>query len=228
MTIKRETALAIERQDARSVVQVEPRWRTHPDVWNASGRPAERTAMTSWSAPGLEKASEFSVEGSDLSGTLTYLRTSARGEFWVAGRHVFAGCIPPQTLIVGSSARAQRMVLRGPVSVFRVYLPQTLLHEAHERARERAMDTEIMLPDFEFLTDSTVERLVQALACAESGDQGFGRVLADSIGLAIASRLTANHLGFQDSQAGQGHASSMAAQPGHRLCGGLARHADRA
>src|SRR5882757_601432 len=90
MNINRETAPAVGRQDARSMLREEPRWRTHPDIWNASGKSAECAGMTSWSTPGLGKASEFTVEGSDLSATLTYYRTSARGEFWVDGRHALA------------------------------------------------------------------------------------------------------------------------------------------
>lgn len=204
MNINRETVPAVGRQDTRSMLREEPSWRTHPDIWNASGKSAECVGMTSWSTPGPGKASEFSVEGSDVSATLTYYRTSARGEFWVDGRHALAGRKPPQTLFVTNDARAKRAVLHGPVSVFRVYLPQALLQEAYESAVGRAPSAEIVLPDYKYLTDTTVERLVQVLVSAEHCDQGFGRVFLDNVSLAVACRLTANHFGLQNSPKGKG------------------------
>jgi AraC-like DNA-binding protein len=203
MNTDRETARAVGRQDARGLVQAERRWRTHPDTWKASGGSADRIAFTSWSIPELGKPLEFSVEGSDICGILTYTRTLFSGETWVDGRHIFAGRKPPHTLLV-TNAKARRAVLNAPTSVFRLYLPQALLQESCANAIGHAPSTEIVFPDIGWLTDATVERLVQVLASAEHRDETFGRVFLDSISLAIASRLTANQLGLQDGPKGKG------------------------
>jgi AraC-like DNA-binding protein len=116
------------------------------------------------------------------------------GEFWVGGRRVFDGRIAPQSLVLDNSAEPRRCVGRGPTSLFRVYLPQTLLAESYEHAKGRPPDTEIVLSDFAVLSDPAVEKLVQALVHADNCDEAFGRVYLDSLGLAIASRLIAAHL----------------------------------
>jgi len=200
MKINRETAPA----DMRNMVQAGPRWRIPPDTSSATGIPAEQSATTSWSTLRFEKASDVRIEATDLAANLFYLRTPVTGEFWVDGRHVFTGRKPPQSLLVTNAAKSKRVVLHDPVSVFRLYLPQALLQESYEHVVRHAPSTEMVLPDYEYPTDTTVQRLVQALVSAEHCDQGFGRVFLDSIGLAIASRLTANHLGLQCGPRGKG------------------------
>lgn len=200
MKINRETAPT----DTQSMVQVGPCSRIPHDTSSATGKPDEPIATTSWSTLRFEKASDVRIEATDLAANLFYLRTPATGEFWVDGRHVFAGRKPPQSLLVTNAAKSKRVVLHDPVSVFRLYLPQALLQESYEHVVRHAPSTEIVLPDYEYPTDTTIQRLVQALASAEHCDQGFGRVFLDSIGLAIASRLTANHLGLQCGPGGKG------------------------
>jgi AraC family transcriptional regulator len=113
----------------------------------------------------------------------------------VDGRHISAGRRLPQILLVTNAAKARRTVLNGPASVFRLNLPQALLQEFYKNAVGYAPSEEIVLPDQED-SDATVERLVQVLASAEHRDEAFGRVFLDSVSLAIASRLTAKHLGL--------------------------------
>jgi AraC family transcriptional regulator len=135
---------------------------------------------------------------------LTYLRSQAAGEFWVAGHRVFDGRMAPQTLVIENSAEPKRSVCRGPTSMFRVYLPQGLLAESYEHATRRPPDTEIVLSDFAVLTDTAVEKLVQVLVHTDSCDAAFGRVYLDSLGLAIASRLIALHLDPRGSSGARG------------------------
>src|SRR5258705_2579107 len=68
------------------IVQVEQRWRVHPNANETPAKALSDAAVTSWAAPSHSSSFEYSVEGSDVSATLTYLRSQATGEFWVAGR----------------------------------------------------------------------------------------------------------------------------------------------
>jgi AraC family transcriptional regulator len=177
-----------------SLVQAEQRWRVPPNANETPAKAPSEAAVTSWATPSHPSTSDHSVEGSDVSATLTYLRSQVAGELWVAGRQVFDGRLAPQTLLVGNSAEPRRAVCRRPTSVFRIYLPQSLLTEAYEHAKGHPPDAEIVLSDFKVLTDPAVEKLVQALVHADKYDEGFGRTFLDSLGLAIASRLIAAHL----------------------------------
>lgn len=194
MSTNRQTADVAGWRECWPMVQTEQRWRIHPNASETPAKAPSDAAVTSWATPSHPSSFEYSVEGSDVSATLTYLRSQAAGEFWVAGRRVFDGHIAPQTLVVNNSAEPRRSVSRGPTSMFRVYLPQSLLAESYEHAKGRPPDTEIVLSDFAVLTDPAVERLVQALVHADNCDEAFGRVYLDSLGLAIASRLVATHL----------------------------------
>jgi AraC family transcriptional regulator len=181
-------------QDDWTMVQVEQRWRVRPNANEVPAKAPSDAVVTSWATPPQVSSFECSVEGSDVSATLTYLRSQAASEFWVAGRRVLDGCVAPQNLVVENSAQRRRSVARGATSMFRVYLPQSLLRESYEHAKGRPPDTEIVLSDFAVLTDTAVERLVQALVYANNHDAEFGRVYLDGVGLAIASRLIAMHL----------------------------------
>jgi len=177
-----------------SMIQAEQRWRVPPNANETPTKAPSEIAVTSWATPSHPSSSDHSVEGSDGSATLTYLRSQAAGELWVAGRRVFDGSLAPQTLLVGTSAEPRRAICRRPTSVFRIYLSQSLLTEAYEHVKGHAPDTEIVLSDFAVLTDSAVEKLVQAIVHADRCDEAFGRTFLDSLGLAIASRLIAAHL----------------------------------
>jgi hypothetical protein len=109
-------------QEDRPMVQVEQRWRVHRNANEAPAKALSDVAVTSWAAPSHPSSFEHSVKGSDASATLTYLRSQATGEFWVAGRRVLDGRMAPQTLVIENSAEPKRSVCRGPTSMFRVYL----------------------------------------------------------------------------------------------------------
>src|SRR5258705_13579219 len=99
------------------IVQVEQRWRVHPNANETPAKALSDAAVTSWAAPSHSNSFEYSVEGSDVSATLTYLRSQATGEFWVAGRRLFDGRMAPQTLVLNNSAEPRRSVCRGPTSM---------------------------------------------------------------------------------------------------------------
>jgi AraC family transcriptional regulator len=190
--------------DGWTMVQVEQRWRVRPNAGEAPTKDRADAVVTSWATPPHSSHFECSVDGSDTTATLTYLRSQAAGEFWVAGRQVFDGRLAPQTLVVENSAEPRRSLSRGATSMFRVYLPQSLLAESYEYAKGRPPGTEIVLANFAVLTDTAVERLIQALVYADNCDEPFGRVYLDSLGLAIASHLVGTHLSPRGSSKGKG------------------------
>ena len=49
----------------------------------------------------------------------------------------------PQTLVIENSAEPKRSVCRGPTSMFRVYLPQSLLAETYEHAKFCELDSQL-------------------------------------------------------------------------------------
>jgi AraC family transcriptional regulator len=200
----RQISDVASRQENWPIVQVEQHWRVYPKANEAAAEAPSDAAVTAWATPSQPNSVENSVEGSDTSATLTYLRSQAAGEFWVAGRRVFDGRMRPQTLVIENSAEPKRSVCRGPTSMFRVYLPQGLLAESYEHATGRPPDTEIVLSDFAVLTDTAVEKLVQVLVHTDNCDEAFGRVYLDRLGLAIASRLIALHLYTRGSSGARG------------------------
>jgi hypothetical protein len=159
MPTNRQISDVASRHENWPIVQVEQRWRVHPKANEAAAKAPSDAAVTAWATPLQPSSFENSVEGSDVSATLTYLRSQAAGEFWVAGRRVFDGRMGPQTLVIENSAEPRRSVSRGPTAMFRVYLPQSLLAESYEYAKGRPPDTEIVLSDFTVLTDVAIDKV---------------------------------------------------------------------
>jgi hypothetical protein len=67
----------------------------------------------------------------------------------------------PQTLVIENSAEPKRSVCRGPTSMSRVYLPQSLLAETYEHAKFCELDSQLgeclsRIEKSQFLTDRNV------------------------------------------------------------------------
>jgi AraC family transcriptional regulator len=84
-------------------------------------------------------------------------------------------------------------VFQSPSDVLHLFVSQQVLAECFDDLFGRQHTGEILIDDPKLARDPAIERLGQALAVSQSGDVALGKVFADSVSLAIVSRLVARH-----------------------------------
>jgi AraC family transcriptional regulator len=167
------------------VIEEEPRWRHKPVVPALAG-PPQRVIATRWRAfqrhtleVQAESTANFHVIGIALR------RINIRLSF--CGRVVQDGVFMPGMLIVNEPSLAIHGLLRGPTDVLHLHIPNEVLVECASHIHPRGTAT---LPSGSSTArDPAIERLGMALLGADDLGSPFGRLYADSISIAIVTRL---------------------------------------
>ena len=167
------------------VIEEEPRWRHKPVVPALAG-PPQRVIATRWRAfqrhtleVQAESAADFHVIGIALR------RINIRLSF--CGRVVQDGVFMPGMLIVNEPSLAVHGLLRGPTDVLHLHIPNEVLAECASHIHPRGTAT---LPSGSSTgRDPAIERLGMALLGADELGSPFGRLYANSISIAIVTRL---------------------------------------
>lgn len=170
------------------VVRGETAWRVRPDL---EGIPFadDDVMITSWSAPRADYDQEFISNATDGLHTLTWLRRGSAGVFFCGPQAIYSGDAPPSTLSLVGPDRDCRVILHDGCSVFRLYIPQSLLMDCRASLTRRSNEGSLELADARLFRDSCVDKLVQALANINLMSSGHARLYVNSISMAIAARL---------------------------------------
>jgi AraC family transcriptional regulator len=113
--------------------------------------------------------------------------------FTYAGRTLVQGRLTAGRLQVTAPGTPVSAVFQAPSDVLHLFISQRVLAECFDDLFGRRHRGEILIDDPTLVHDPAIERLGQALAVSQSGDMALGKVFADSVSLAIVSRLVSRH-----------------------------------
>lgn len=168
-----------------SVIEEEPRWRHRPVLSHLGSEP-QRIAATRWRAfqeHTLEVRAESAASCHVIG--IALRRIDIRLAF--NGRVVQDGVFMPGMLIVNEPSLVANGLLRGPTDVLHLHIPNEILVECGRHTDPRAAAA---LPSGASATrDPAIERLGMALLGADELGSPYGHIYADSISLAIVTRL---------------------------------------
>ncbi|WP_116138325.1 helix-turn-helix domain-containing protein [Trinickia diaoshuihuensis] len=129
-----------------------------------------------------------------------------------AGRTLVQGRVTPGAAQVTAPGVACSAVFDAPSDVLHLFASQSVFAECYEDLFGRPHGGDIVIDDPRLVRDPALERLGQALAVSHTQDAALGKVFADSVSLAIVSRIVARHFAVRPSDAG-----SAAALPAWRM-----------
>jgi len=109
------------------------------------------------------------------------------------GKPIFDGRLAPGAVQITAPGVAASATYDGACDVLHLFVPQSVLARCHSDQFGHAPLDDVILDDPFLHTDPALERLGQALAVAQTQDPGLGRMFADSVALAIVSRVVAAH-----------------------------------
>lgn len=110
------------------------------------------------------------------------------------GKPVIDGRLPAGAVQVTAPATHASAVFDSASDILHLHVPQNAVAECHIDLYGRAPDGDIVLHDPFPYVDPALERLGQALVVAHRQDPGVGRVFAESVAMAILSRVVASHV----------------------------------
>jgi AraC-like DNA-binding protein len=164
------------------LIPVESQWQQVPRE-GRSRVPASR--WTSTASTGAHGCAEVPAHRHLLALVLRPTRLC----FMAGGQLLLDGRALPGSVQIGTPGQLLQARFDGAYDVLHLHLDNHLLHECLGEARGSASHAPLRLRDPGFAVDPAIDRLGRALLAAESMDASFGRLYADSLGLAIISHL---------------------------------------
>jgi AraC family transcriptional regulator len=119
--------------------------------------------------------------------------------FMAGGQLLLDGRASPGAVQIGAPGQLLQARFDGAYDVLHLHLDNQVLHECLGEACGSASHAPVRLRDPGFAVDPAIERLGRALLAAESMDAAFGRLYADSLGLAVISHLLHGYAGNGES-----------------------------
>ncbi|WEY42197.1 AraC family transcriptional regulator [Paraburkholderia sp. SUR17] len=110
-----------------------------------------------------------------------------------AGRTLVQGRVTAGAAQITAPGVACRAVFDAPSDVLHLFASQPVFAECYEDLFGRPCAGDIVIDDPRLVRDPALERLGQALAVSHTQDATLGKVFADSVSLAIVSRVVARH-----------------------------------
>lgn len=167
------------------VIEEEPKWRHRPSFLHPGIEP-QRIVATRWRAfqkHTLEVRAESAANCHVIG--IALRRINIRLAF--NGHVVQDGVFMPGMLIINEPSLLAHGLLRGPTDVLHLHIPNEVLDECGRHTDPRGT---VALPSGPSAArDPAIERLGMALLGADELGSPFGRLYADSISLAIVTRL---------------------------------------
>lgn len=169
-------------------IGVEQSWRQPWEGRASDSLPDDRITLARWTLPdgpafdtGTTALQDFYVMGVSLRST--------RLMFQQEGKPVFEGHVLPGMLQVTCPDVPARAVFSAGCDILHVLLPATLLNAISSDAFD-GMDVAASLRQRPgIIHDACIERLTSALMLADGSFQAYGQLFADSMGMALMSRL---------------------------------------
>ncbi len=174
--------------NAQGLPGTEMRWRTPVDMDGTPALGDGNVIVSRWKRDDADVVEFASQAGNDFH-TVGINLKSTRVTFHHNARPIHSGCVMPGATQVTSPGTPVRAVFHSSCDVLHLYITQSMLAECYEGAFGNRPVGDIVLSDPSVVHDPVLERLGVALSNAAGSCGAFGRVYADSIGLAIVSRL---------------------------------------
>jgi len=175
----------------------ERQWRCPASIENGCLPLDDNLVISRWKRDDVDVTELTPPVGSRYH-TIAINLKSTRVTFYQCDRLIHDGSVMPGTLQVTSPDKPVRAVFHSACEVLHLYVTQPLLAECYESAFGTAPESAIVICDPSFVRDPAIERLGLALINASNDCGAFGRVYAESVGLAIVSRVLTrefNHIG---------------------------------
>lgn len=172
-------------------------------------------AEHAWRDPGAGRDIDIALSRWTRNGTETLEVTNDCSENWHciginlkctlltfshAGRTLVQGRLTAGAAQITAPGIACRAVFDAPSDVLHLFASQTVLAECYADLFGRAHAGGIVIDDPRLIRDPALERLGQALAVSHTQDAALGKVFADSVSLAIVSRIVARHFATNRSE----------------------------
>ena len=172
---------------AAPFIHDEPLWR-RPVALDRLATGQSSTVVSRWRAAS-SGVREVTAESGDFHHTIGIALRHMDVAFLVAGRPIHDGRVLPGMLQASGPGEKLRAVFRGAYDVLHLHISQGLVAECLEQAEEYPHAGEISLADPRFSRDPVIERLAQTLLMAEDPGSVFGELYAESVAIAIVTRL---------------------------------------
>ncbi len=168
-------------------VKDELQWRWKPPTVGAS---APGVVATRWRS--LEhRTREVSAETPSDGHIVAIVLRNENVSFSVSGRPVHDGVVTPGTFHVTEPAAPTRCLFRGPCDVLHLHVPNGMIAKISREFSDREPTPLCCQPAL--ARDPMVERLGRALLASEQIGGSYGRLYADSVSIAIVTRLLGLH-----------------------------------
>lgn len=170
-----------------AIVQAERNWR-EPDFLTGNSRANSRLVAARWSGADLtEKTSE-------ITGDYHMLSIAIQGtEFsiWLGSASFPNKSIVPGTIQLTAPALPARIVYHRPYDTLHLFIKNILLKELFEWSYGKPSIGDVVLRDPNYAHDPLIGQLGLALASADALGRPYAELYAESLSLAIVSRLFA-------------------------------------
>jgi AraC family transcriptional regulator len=172
---------------ATPFIHDESLWR-QPAALDRLATGQSRAVVSRWRAAG-GGVREVTAESGDFHHTIGIALRPMDVAFLVDGRPVHDGRLLPGMLQASGPGEKLRAVFRGAYDVLHLHLSSGIVAECLEQAEGYPHAGEISLADRHFSRDPVIERLAQSLLMAEDSGAVFGELYAESVGIAVVTRL---------------------------------------
>jgi AraC family transcriptional regulator len=166
-----------------SIVQDELEWRTRPQRTIPSG---SAVIVTRWQTLEKQTREVEAITPAD-SHVIGITLRSSNMRLSAAGQAISDGIAMPGTVLVTAPHIPAQCTFRGPYDVLHLHVRNELIAECARDARDN--ETGRLCSEFHLLQNPVVERLAHALLDAGEMSESLGTLYAESINIAIVSRL---------------------------------------
>jgi AraC family transcriptional regulator len=172
---------------AAPFIHDESQWR-RPTALDRLAKGQSKTVVSRWRAV-TSGVHEVTADSGDSHHTIGIALRHMDVAFFLAGRPIHDGRVLPGMLQASGPGEKLRAVFRGAYDVLHIHLSRVLVAECLEQAEGYPHPGDIGLADPRFSQDPVIERLAQSLLMAEDAGAVFGKLYAESVSIAIVTRL---------------------------------------
>jgi AraC family transcriptional regulator len=167
------------------IIEEEPKWRHKPVIPNADAQ-SQKVIPTRWRA--FQKhALQVRAESADNCHVIGIALRRINIRLSFCGHVVQDGVLMPGMLIVNEPGLVIDGLLRGPTDVLHLHIPNEIIAECGKHTDPRG--TARLPSGASSARDPAIERLGMALLGADEFGSAFGSLYADSISIAIVTKL---------------------------------------
>ena len=177
---------------AVEVAPTEQQWRRPPHSEAASASRHHGLLVSRWLCDGPAPL-EVTHPGDAQRHCIALALRSSSIRLLCGGKPIIDGRLPAGAVQVTAPSTPASAVFDSASDMLHLHAPQNAMAECHADLFGHAPSGDIVLDDPFPYVDPVLERLGQALVVAHLQDPGLGRMFAESVAIAIVSRVVASH-----------------------------------